>query len=84
MPRTQMTITDEQYARLQTLSEETGLSMSELVRQALDRTYAGRGVEAIEASFGAWKNRRFDGEGYVDRMRTGLAQRLTKIDGRSG
>lgn len=81
--RTQMTITDEQYARLQTLSEETGLSMSELVRNALDRTYAGRGAEALEVSFGAWKNRRFDGEGYVDRMRAGLAERLTKLDGSS-
>jgi hypothetical protein len=79
--RTQITITDEQHARLQTLSEETGLSMSELVRQALDRAYAGRGSEALEVSFGSWKGRRFNGEGYVERLRGGLGQRLRKLGG---
>jgi hypothetical protein len=74
--RTQMTITDEQHARLQTLSEETGLSMSELVRQALERAYGGRGTEALEAAFGIWRGRRFTGEQYVERLRTGLGHRL--------
>ena len=74
--RTQLTLTDEQYARLQTLSRATGLSLSELVRRAVDRSYAAGGRAGLERSFGSWKGRRLDGEGYVERMRSGLARRL--------
>jgi hypothetical protein len=56
--------------------------MSELVRRALDRTYGARGREAFTASFGAWRNRRFDGAEYVERLRTGLAARLEGSGGR--
>jgi predicted CopG family antitoxin len=70
--RVQITLSDEQYRRLRAISEESGRSMSELVRRALDRTYAKRGAEAVRASFGAWKGRSFDGESYVESLRTGL------------
>ena len=82
--RTQITLEDEQYARLRALSEETGMSMSELIRQALDRTYAARGVEALNAGFGAWKGRREDGAAYVERLRPGLGNRLKASRGRAG
>ncbi|HEV8682357.1 MAG TPA: ribbon-helix-helix domain-containing protein, partial [Actinomycetota bacterium] len=64
--RTQITITDEQHARLSALSEETGLSMSELVRRALDRTYTANRVRALGESFGAWRGRQSSGSQYVE------------------
>jgi len=79
--RTQITLDDEQHRRLRAMSEDSGLSMSELVRRALDRTYAKRGVDAVRASFGAWKGRNFDGESYVESLRTGLDRRLRSVGG---
>lgn len=80
--RTQITLTEEQYARLLTISGDTGLSLSELVRRALDRTYATGGLRDLEASFRAWRGRDIDGAGYVERLRTGLAGRLEEAGGR--
>lgn len=80
--RTQFTITDEQHALLSALAGDTGLSMSELVRRALDRTYARRGVDGLKESFGAWKGRKLSGREYVERLRTGMAGRLKRVDGR--
>jgi Ribbon-helix-helix domain len=81
--RTQITLTEEQYSRLLTLSGKTGLSLSELVRRALDRTYSGSGVQALADGFGAWGGRPLDGEAYVERLRQGLAARLEPADGRA-
>jgi ribbon-helix-helix protein len=79
--RTQITLTEEQYERLTTLSEQTGVSLAELIRRAVDRTYAAGAAEALDESFGAWKGRRGDGAAYVERMRTGLAARLDRVGG---
>ena len=73
--RTQITLSDEQYLRLTTLSRESGLSLSELIRRAVDRSYAA-GRAGLQASFGAWAGRRIDGEEYVERLRRGLGRRL--------
>jgi predicted DNA-binding protein len=77
--RTQITLTDEQYQRLKEESERTGLALSELVRRAIERTY-GQSREdwlrALDVSFGAWKDRDFDGESYVEAIRQGVAARL--------
>jgi hypothetical protein len=81
--RTQLTLTDDQYARLVAISGETGLSLSELVRQALDATYAGTGVKGLTQSFGTWRARTFDGRSYVEGIRRGLASRLEEVGGRS-
>ena len=81
--RTQITLTEAQYARLQDLSRETGRSMSELIRRALDRSYGAHGLEAVGESFGSWGNREFDGAEYVDGIRSGLAGRLRRVDGRA-
>ncbi len=82
--RTQITLNDDQYRMLQAISDETGLSMSELVRRALDRAYVARDLAAIEQSFGVWKDRDFDGFTYVERLRRGLGSRLEDRDGRAG
>ncbi len=78
--RTQITLTDAQYARLKRESERTGLGLAELVRRSLSATYRTRSMAraaALEESFGAWGDRDFDGEEYVDRIRRpGLGVRL--------
>ena len=73
--RTQITLEEAQYARLRALSAATGLSMSELIRRALDRTYAEHGVEALDATFGMWRDRD-DLETLMKRLRPGLGRRL--------
>jgi hypothetical protein len=55
--RTQVTLTDRQYAFLCDEATRTGLSMAELVRRALDTTfrpYARPKVGGIELSLGLW------------------------------
>jgi hypothetical protein len=79
--RTQITLTEEQHDRLSTLAEQTGVSLSELIRRAVDRTYSAGAAAAVAGSFGAWRGRRDDGAAYVERMRTGLAERLGRASG---
>ena len=78
--RTQLTLTDAQYARMKRESERTGLGLAELICRSLSTTYRTHGTEraaALEESFGAWGNRDFDGEEYVERIRgPGLGARL--------
>lgn len=80
--RTQITLSDEQYERLRAESERTGTGLAELVRRALDRTYGPKSrrecLEALEVSFGAWAEREGDSVGYVEALRRGMQQRLTK------
>jgi hypothetical protein len=76
MVRTQISLTEEQKRLLDARSEETGVSLAELVRRAVDRCYAGgRAVEAdvhaIEEAAGAWAERDFDGAEFVERVRSG-------------
>jgi hypothetical protein len=79
--RTQITLTDAQYELLRRESERTGTSLAELVRRALHLAY-GTPIEgsdrALDASFGAWRNREFDGASYVESIRRGLARRLAR------
>lgn len=78
--RTQITLTDEQYAVLKRESRRTGVSLAELVRRALARVYGAperSSAEALHESFGAWKDRDFNGAEYVERIRRpGLGNRL--------
>ena len=78
--RTQITLSDEEYARLKRESERTGLALAELVRQALHQTYGAVDADvrerAIQESFGAWARPGETGEGYVEALRRGLARRL--------
>lgn len=80
--RTQITLTDGQYALLKRESTRTGVSLAELVRRAVAREYgAGRHLDeqALDQSFGAWQDRDFDGAEYVERIRRpGLGHRLAR------
>ncbi len=82
--RTHVTLTDEQYARLCEESRRTGLSLSELVGRAIERTYdqplpdsARQALleerrAALARTAGIWSDRDFDGKTYVERIRRGL------------
>jgi hypothetical protein len=76
----QITLSHRQYRILKRESKRTGLSLAELVRRSLDRTYGNPLTEleeALEHSFGAWSDREEDGQTYVERLRRpGLGQRL--------
>jgi hypothetical protein len=82
--RTQITLTNAQYERLLDESDRSGMSLSELVRRALDERYcppqAEAMLDAIASAFGSWRGRDFDGEAYVDSVRRGLAERLESHD----
>jgi len=79
--RTQITLSDAQYARLKQESARTGVGLAELVRRALVAAYSGSASPqatkaALEESFGAWGDRELDGAGYVEALRRGMAKRL--------
>ena len=78
--RTQITLTDAQYARLVEESERSGLALAELVRRALDECYGRTGADdllrALDASFGTWRDRPANGADYVEDLRRGMARRL--------
>ena len=80
--RTQITLTDAQYSRLQAESAQTGVSLAELVRRSLNAVYGSRDggwgtADILAESFGAWRDRQLDGEAYVNALRRGMARRLT-------
>jgi predicted DNA-binding protein len=80
MHRTQITLTDSQYARLCDESMRTGRSLAELIRRALDEHYDGvsdaERLRLLDNAFGAWANRRESGAAFVERVRSGTARRL--------
>ncbi|MGQ0776517.1 MAG: ribbon-helix-helix protein, CopG family [Pseudonocardiales bacterium] len=76
MLRTQVSLTEDQKQLLDTKSAESGLSLSELVRRAVDRCYGGgrdleRDLSRLRAGVGAWADRDETGESYVERVRSG-------------
>ncbi len=80
MHRTQIMLTDAQYTRLREESAQSGRSLAELVRQALDARYepvpkADR-LRLLDSAFGGWRGRSEDGGEFVERVRTGTARRL--------
>jgi predicted DNA-binding protein len=73
--RTQILFEEEQYERLRSEAERTGRSMGSLVREAVAQRYGGTAddfADALEASFGSWIERDFDGHEWVERGRGGL------------
>lgn len=90
MRRTQIYLTDEEADALKRAGKKTGLSMSDLIRTAIDQTYVGsdgpptkeEALRMINDSFGAWKGRTETGEEYVERMRSGRLGRLHGWDKR--
>jgi hypothetical protein len=85
MHRTQITLTDRQYARLRDESSRTGRSLAALIRRALDEHYdelsRGERLALLDSAFGAWADRRESGAAFVERVRTGTAHRLKQRTG---
>lgn len=81
MHRTQLYLDDEMHARLSDLSRKQGRTVSELVRDALKRTYGTAGPEDLLASLkaieGLWKDRDDIGDTreYVRRLRQDTRRR---------
>ena len=80
MHRTQITLTDAQYARLRDESARSGQSLAELVRRALDERYEAlprsERLRLLDGAFGAWADRDENGAAFVERVRSGTARRL--------
>lgn len=81
--RTQLYLEDDLWAALHVRSRQSGLSISELVRQAIRDRYFGRQVrrrEAMDAVVGLRKDRPEldDTETYVRRLRKGT--RLKRLE----
>jgi hypothetical protein len=61
MVRTQIYLTEAERERLATLSDKTGKSQSELIREAIDRFLSGRShadrVTLLRRARGMWKDR---------------------------
>ena len=76
--RTQITLTESQYALLKRESARTGASMAELIRAAISSRYsipADQGLKALKESKGAWSGAP-DGAGYVEALRPGYGNRM--------
>lgn len=74
--RTQISLTVEERRLLDAEMARTGRSLSALIRDAVTKTYgsgrdADADLQAIDAAFGAWSDRDFDGEAYVEGLRSG-------------
>jgi Ribbon-helix-helix protein, copG family len=78
--RTQITLTDDQYARLRDESARSGHSLAELIRRALDERYESvsqsERLQLLDSAFGGWAHRDEDGAAFVERVRSGSARRL--------
>jgi len=75
MVRTQIYLDEGQKTALDKLSAESGATVSELIRRAVDEFIAKRGVDfedALERSFGIWRGRKDIGKtrGYVRKLRS--------------
>lgn len=76
MNRTQISLTAQERRLLDAEAARTGRSMSALIRDAVVRTYGSQrdtdaDLRAIDAALGAWESRDVDGQGYVERLRSG-------------
>jgi len=67
MRRVNWTITEKQHKKLQKLSRETGLPISELVRRSLDKYLGLLGEEPLSELEEEGKGKSPEGEGNVDR-----------------
>ena len=82
LERTQIYLTRSERSVLDRVRKETGVTLSELVRRAIDRTYVGREnltrdqrLDIANAAAGAW-TRRETGAEYVERLRPGQLPRV--------
>ena len=80
--RTQIYLTRAELSVLDRIKGETGVSQSELVRRAIDRTYLAGDVRTreerlaiVDKAAGAWAGRSETGAQYVERLRSGRLSR---------
>lgn len=83
MLRTQISLTERERATLDAVSANTGRSISALIRDAVDATYADGGdaeadLAAMRAARGAWAERDVDAAAWVDRLRSGSRSGLAR------
>jgi hypothetical protein len=83
MKRTQLYLNDDVWKALHIQSQQQGISISELVRQAVREKYlnsAENRTEAMEALVGLRKDRKGlpDTDTYIRRLRTGKRLRTLK------
>lgn len=78
--RTQVYLGDGELELLDRVARATGASRSELIRRAVRSTFGEKSkaerLRALEASAGAWRDRRGTGADYVDALRGDLNERL--------
>jgi predicted transcriptional regulator len=84
MERTQIYLSAMQAAVLDREARRRRQTRSHLIREAIDKVYlsepsSDEWQQALEASFGAWADRRQSGEAYVEQLRAG--QRLSALWG---
>ncbi len=68
MKRTQIYIDEDIYGSLKRESRLKGISMSEIIRDSLEKTLSGsveKIIRATDSVSGLWKNRRFDVEEFI-------------------
>ena len=88
MKRTQLYLEENEHARLASLSEVTGKSVSQLVREAVHQVYGENlsienKLALVNSAIGIWKDRRFDTEKYIRRLRRGgrrLKEAMRKLN----
>lgn len=84
MRRTQLYLEDDLWKALHIQSRQSGMSISELVRQAVRERYlsaAARRTQAMRALVGIWEDRSDlpDTQAYIRRLRKG--RRLKRVAG---
>jgi hypothetical protein len=83
MGRTQIYLGDEELELLDRVGRATGASRSELIRRAVHSTFGEKTkvekLQALRASAGSWRERRFTGAEYVDVIRGDLNERLRQV-----
>ncbi len=83
MTRTQIYLGTDELELLDRVARLTGASRSELVRRAVRSTFGqptkADKLQALEASAGSWRRRRFTGSEFVDSIRGDLNERLSRL-----
>jgi predicted DNA-binding protein len=87
MQRTQIYLSQTETTALDREAKRTGRTRSQLIREAIEEKYVGSGASAeeflrvLEETSGAWKDRDFTGQEYVDAIRSGFGERMARLWG---